>query len=90
MMIQNLLLVPGLLWVLDLNSKTISGDYDSESYSIETKTGFKLVWGTTVLANRMKLVKVGDYIRITFKGMQKNKRGQDLKIYEVKRKKTKE
>lgn len=70
-----------------LVDKRTTGDFDSESYSIETKEGFKLVWGTTILQNRMKLINVGDIIKIIYKGTETNKRGQPLKIYEVLRKK---
>jgi len=73
-----------------LVDKRKTGDFDSESYSIETKEGFKLVWGTTILSNRMKLINVGDHIRIIYKGTETNKKGQPLKIYEVLRKKTEE
>jgi hypothetical protein len=36
-----------------------------------------------VLDDRMKFVKVGDKVKIVFKGMVKNRNGQDVKIFEV-------
>ena len=61
------------------------GPNASNMYHIETSEGIKSVWGSTVLDDRMDLVKEGDYIRITFKGTQKNKRNQDTKIFKVER-----
>lgn len=43
----------------------------------------KLVWGTAVLDNRMALVEVGNAVRITYKGKEKNKKGQPLHIWKV-------
>lgn len=60
-----------------------SGNYANKVYSLECKTGFFIVYGTTVLDDRMSYVKEGDIIRIVFKGLQKNKKGQDTKIFEV-------
>jgi hypothetical protein len=69
-----------------LISKESKGSFDSEAYSIETETeGFKLVWGSTVLADRMKFINIGDIVRIEFKGVEKNKLGQDVKIFKVSR-----
>ncbi len=42
-------------------------------YSIETLEGVKSVWGATILDSRMALVKVGDKIRITYKGLAEPK-----------------
>lgn len=59
----------------------------SARYLVETnkdgKTEVVLVWGSTVLDDRLSVVPVGSLVRITFKGKQKNKRGQDLNIYKV-------
>lgn len=43
----------------------------------------KVVFGTTVLDDRMAYVKEGAKIKIVFCGVQKNKKGQDTKIFEV-------
>ena len=66
-----------------LVSRDQRGDYGSAAYSIETKDGFKLVWGTTVLDDRMRFVNIGDQVRIIFKGIEENKKGQPTKIFEV-------
>ena len=42
-----------------------------------------LVWGSAVLDDRMKFVRVGDKLKITFKGKGKNKKGQALNLYQV-------
>lgn len=55
----------------------------SARYFLENKEGQHLVWGSTVLDDRMATIKVGDIIRITFKGVVKNKRKQDVKIFSV-------
>ena len=59
------------------------GKYNSTRYTLETEEGYVLVFGTTVLDNRMKLVNVGDYIRIKFLGTETNKKGNDTKLFEI-------
>lgn len=55
----------------------------SARYTLDTENGLMLVWGSTVLDNRMSYVKIGQHVRITFKGATKNKKGQPLKIFKV-------
>lgn len=43
----------------------------------------KVVFGTAVLDDRMSFVNIGDTVRITYEGMQPNKKGQDTKIFKV-------
>lgn len=43
----------------------------------------KVVFGSTVLDDRMGFVNVGDYVKIQFTKLDKNKKGQDVKIFEV-------
>jgi hypothetical protein len=53
-------------------------------YSIETPEGVKSVWGATILDSRMALVKVGDKIKITFKGKAEAKKGKNsAKVFKV-------
>ena len=53
-------------------------------YSIETPEGVKSVWGATLLDSRMALVKVGDKVKITYKGLAEAKGGkQAAKIFKV-------
>ena len=62
------------------------GKYDNESYVIENSKGQHLVFGTTVLNNRMELVKEGEQVRITFEGTKENEKGQATKMFKVERK----
>ena len=55
----------------------------SAKYSIENKEGMFLIWGCTILDDRMQYVKVGQEIRITYKGQTQNQRGQKVNLYEV-------
>jgi len=53
-------------------------------YSIETPEGVKNVWGSAILDGRMALVKVGDKLKITYKGLGEAKAGQNApKIFKV-------
>jgi hypothetical protein len=64
---------------------TDSGKYKSKIYHIETigNKEQKVVFGTTVLDDKMKCIVIGDRIKIIFKGTTKNEKKQDVKIYEV-------
>lgn len=55
----------------------------SARYYLETDKGMFFVWGTAVLEDRMQYVKVGDKVRITFQGKTKNKRNQDVNLFNV-------
>jgi hypothetical protein len=60
------------------------GVNDSSLYSVDTSNGIKNVWGSAILDERMALVKVGEKIRITFKGLGQAKEGRNSpKIYKV-------
>jgi len=60
------------------------GDNNSMMYSIETPEGVKNVWGSAILDSRMKLVKVGSKIKITYKGFGEPKSGKNApKIFKV-------
>jgi hypothetical protein len=59
------------------------GSFGSSAYAIESQSGQTLVWGSAVLDERMKYINIGDLVRIEYKGTQKNKRGQDVKIFKV-------
>ena len=67
-----------------LVNKEPSPKYDNQIYHLETKDkGQLVVFGTTVLDNRMAYVEVGEVVRITYKGTEKNKKDQDTKIFKV-------
>jgi len=60
------------------------GPNQSMLYSIETPEGVKSVWGAAILDQRMALVKVGEKIRITYKGLAEAKVGKKAaKIFKV-------
>ena len=60
------------------------GVNESMLYSVETPEGVKNVWGAAILDSRMALVKVGDQIKITYKGLAKAKSGKKpAKIFKV-------
>ena len=53
-------------------------------YSIETPEGVKNVWGATILDERMALVKSGEKVKITYKGLAEAKKGKNpAKIFKV-------
>ena len=55
----------------------------SARYYLETKAGMFFVWGTAVLDDRMKYVKISQKVRITFGGETTNKRGQTVNLFKV-------
>ena len=55
----------------------------SAKYFIENETGMMMVWGSAVLDDRMKLVKIGKPVRITYRGTKKNAKGRSFKVFEV-------
>ena len=61
------------------------GANKSRLYSIETSPGeFKSVWGSVVLDQRMALVKIGQKIRITYKGLAEKQAGKNpAKLFKV-------
>ncbi|MBA7490722.1 hypothetical protein ES702_01265 [subsurface metagenome] len=60
------------------------GPNKSKLYSIETPEGVKNVWGATLLDSRMALTKVGDKIKITYKGLAEASQGKNpAKIFKV-------
>lgn len=61
------------------------GENESMLYGIETPEGVKNVWGAAILDERMAFVKVGEKIKITFKGLAKEtKKGRrPAKIFKV-------
>ncbi len=61
------------------------GENESMLYGLETSDGVKNVWGSAILDERMSFVKIGDKIKITFKGLAKeSKKGRNpAKIFKV-------
>ena len=59
------------------------GKFDSEAYTIENDDGLHVVFGTTVLEDRMKLLQPGDLVKIVFKGTKESDKGNDTKLFAV-------
>lgn len=66
-----------------VSKKMDVGPNESNVYYLDKEGEQKMVWGSTVLDQRMDFIDVGDYVRITYKGTQKNNKGQDVKIFKV-------
>ena len=59
-------------------------DVQSARYHTQADDGeMYMVWGSAILDDRMKFVKVGNVVRITYKGKDKNKKGQALNLFKV-------
>jgi hypothetical protein len=61
------------------------GTNESTIYSLETSPGiFMSVWGSVILDQKMSLVKEGQKIRITYKGLSEKKPGKNAaKLFKV-------
>ena len=68
-----------------VQKKTDVGPNDANAYYIENEKGIYMVWGTTILDDRMAVVELLDHVRITYKGSKENSRQQPTKIFKVER-----
>ncbi len=60
------------------------GPNQSMLYSIENPEGVKSVWGSAILDQRMAFVKIGEKIKITYKGLAEPTAGKKAaKIFKV-------
>lgn len=60
------------------------GENKSMLYNLETLEGVKNVWGSAILDSRMAFAKIGDKIKITYKGLGEAKAGRNApKIFKV-------
>lgn len=67
-----------------LNKEDNVGENKSWLYSIETPEGVKSVWGSAILDSRMALIKIGNKVKITYKGLGEAKAGRNApKIFKV-------
>ncbi len=66
------------------------GPNDSTTYYLEKDNKQMMIWGSTIIDSRMEFAKIGDHIRITYKGIKKNSKNQDTKIFKVERAKVDE
>lgn len=71
-----------------ISKKEEVGPNKSTAYYLELGVQQTMIWGTTIIDDRMSLAKVGDYIKIIYKGEKENKRGQNVKIFSVLRART--
>ena len=68
-----------------VKSESNVGVNKSNIYTLETEPGkFIGIWGSAILDQRMSLVKEGDKVRITYKGLGEKKAGKNpAKIFKV-------
>lgn len=66
-----------------LINKKDNPKYEGRIYHIENESGRFVVFGTTVLDDRMSYVQIGERVRIEFRGKELNKKGQEVKIFRV-------
>ena len=67
-----------------VNKEPEVGENKSWMYNLETPEGVKNVWGSAILDSRMKFVKSGTKIKITYKGLGEAKSGRSPpKIFKV-------
>lgn len=64
-----------------------SKQYKNKVYNLEVREDGKIVqkvvFGSTILDDKLSFCKIGDTVKIVFKGTSKNKKNQDTKVYEV-------
>jgi hypothetical protein len=62
-----------------------NGDMSAKYFLQNNKGEQSLVWGSAIIDSRMKLVNIGERVRIVFDGKTKNKKNQDLNLFRVAR-----
>lgn len=60
-----------------------TGDLSTKHFLEVKGRGIVIVWGSTVLDERLKFVSIGSVIKVTYKGKEKTKSNRDVKIYKV-------
>lgn len=60
-----------------------SGKFSSTIYHLEKEGKQTVVFGTTVLDDKMKYINEGNSVKIVFRGTQKNTKNQDVKLFDV-------
>ena len=63
------------------------GPNKSNTYHLEKGEKQVMVWGTTIIDNKMSYVKVGEYVKITYKKTETNKLNQPVKVFKVEKQK---
>lgn len=59
------------------------GENKSKLYTLETKDLVRGVWGCTVLNEKMKLLEVGNSVKIVFLGKKQGAKKEPYKDYDV-------
>ncbi len=60
------------------------GKYQSDVYRVETlNRGTASIWGNYSIDEQLKDIKLNTLIRVEFVGKTRNKRGQEMRIFEV-------
>jgi hypothetical protein len=73
--------VEGVLLSIQPNNKFKEG---GKIYHLETKEGAQIIiFGSAVLDDRMSYIKIGEYVKIAYKGTNKNQKGQPVKMFDV-------
>ena len=64
-------------------SKVEGDEKTSARYYLDTANKPIMVWGSAIIDDRMQYVKIGERVRLTFLGKEKNLKGQPLKLFKV-------
>lgn len=64
-------------------AKTESESFGSDIYTLKTPSGFKKVFSTIILKDKMDLVPYGSAVKIIYQGEKKNDSGRTYKLFEV-------
>ncbi len=65
--------------------KKAPGKYpDSQNYTLKTEKGLKVIFGSTILDDKMALVEIGEQIKITYQGTKDSDKGKNpTKLFKV-------
>lgn len=59
------------------------GEISTRYYLEKDNLEYVLVWGSTVLDDRMPMAAIGSYVKIEFRGEEKTKKGRKVKLFRV-------
>lgn len=66
-----------------LVTRIIGNENNSNRYYIENAGNRYMLWGSSVLDERMQLVACGQYVKITYNGTKPLEKGKTLKLFKV-------
>jgi hypothetical protein len=58
------------------------GEYESKAYLIETDEEIMMVFSSTVLSDKMRIIQIGDFVKIVYGGVKESGKNE-YKIYDV-------